>query len=140
MAEAQAQAAVAVALVTHAPLGSALKSIAEHIFGEYPGLTVIDVLPGACADDSTDSLLKRLQKLDNGAGVLLLTDLPGASPANICVRACQLARKGGMQCEVVSGVNASMVLRLVNYCTGDLSKLVELALEGASQTIKRVDS
>lgn len=130
---------VVVALVTHAPLGSALKSVAEHIFGEHPALTVIDVLPGACADDSTDSLLKRLSKLDAGAGVLLLTDLPGASPANICARACSLAREAGMRCEVVSGVNASMVLRVVNYGTNNLDEMVKVALEGASQTIKRVD-
>lgn len=135
-----AKGQVAVALVTHAPLGSALKSVAEHIFGEHPGLTVIDVLPGACADDSTDSLFKRLQKLDTGAGVLLLTDLPGASPANICVRACALAKESGMHCEVVSGVNASMVLRVVNYLTSDLSDIVQVAIEGANQTIKRVDS
>ncbi len=131
---------VAVALVTHAPLGSALKSVAEHIFGEHPGLTVIDVLPGACADDSTESLVKRLQKLNTGAGVLLLTDLPGASPANICVRACERVRQAGMSCAVVSGVNPSMVLRLVNYGTASLPELVQVALEGARQTIKRVDS
>lgn len=135
-----AESQVAVALVTHAPLGSALKAVAEHIFGEHGGLTVIDVLPGACADDSTDSLLKRLQKLDTGAGVLLLTDLPGASPANICVRACEHAKALGMHCEVVSGVNASMVLRVINYGTSDLSDIVQVAIEGASQTIKRVDS
>ena len=135
-----AEAQVAVALVTHAPLGSALKAVAEHIFGDHGRLTVIDVLPGACADDSTDSLLKRLQKLDTGAGVLVLTDLPGASPANICVRACTLARASGMRCEVVSGVNASMVLRVINYGTSDLNDIVQVAIEGASQTIKRVDS
>ncbi|UOD49411.1 PTS sugar transporter subunit IIA [Orrella daihaiensis] len=135
-----AESHVAVAVVTHAPLGSALKSIAEHIFGEHPGLTVIDVLPGACADDSTESLLKRLRKLDTGAGVLLLTDLPGASPANICVRACTLANQAGMRCEVVAGVNASMVLRVINYATSDLNEIVQVALEGARQTIKRVDS
>jgi len=135
-----AEALVHAVLVTHAPLGSALKSVAEHIFGEHSNLTVIDVLPGACADTSTDSLLGRLKKLDAGVGVLLLTDLPGASPSNICVRACELARESGMLCEVVSGVNASMVLRVVNYPTNDLNAIVQVALDGASQTIKRVDS
>lgn len=130
---------VAVAIVAHAPLGSALKSVAEHIFSEPPGFTVIDVLPGACADDSTDGLLKRLEKLDSGSGVLLLTDLPGASPANICARACAAARQAGMRCEVVSGVNASMVLRVVNHRTSDLDEIVQVALDGALQTIKRVD-
>lgn len=113
--------------------------MAEHIFGEHLALTVIDVLPGACADDSTESLLKRVKKLDRGAGVLLLTDLPGASPANICARTCSLARKQGMRCVVISGVNASMILRVINYRTTSIDEIVGVALEGGSQTIKRVD-
>jgi PTS system ascorbate-specific IIA component len=134
-----AEVQVAVALVTHAPLGSALKSVAEHIFGGHVGITVIDVLPGACADDSADSLVNRIEALNNGAGVLLLTDLPGASPANVCLKACLRAREMGIQCEVVAGVNAAMVLRAVNYRADRLPDIVTAVIEGASQTIKRVD-
>ena len=134
-----AEVQVAVVLVVHAPLGAALKSVAEHIFSEQAELTVIDVLPGACADDSTGSLLQRLQTLDNGSGVLLLTDLLGASPANICIRACGFAKAAGTNCQVVAGVNMAMILRVLNYRTSDLNALSKVAIEGATQTIKRVD-
>lgn len=130
---------VSVALVTHAPLGSALKAIAEHIYGEHVDLTVIDVLPGACAEKSTDSLLTRIKMIDQGAGVLLLTDLPGASPANICRHACDLAREMGVQCDVLAGVNASMVLRAMNHRAKGLSHAAEAALEGAKHPIGRLD-
>ena len=133
------EAQVVVVVVVHAPLGAALKSVAEHIFSEHAEFTVIDVLPGACADDSTGSLLQRLQTLDKGAGVLLLTDLPGASPANICIRACGFAKALGTACQVVAGVNTAMVLRVLNYHTSDLDALSRVAIEGATQTIKRVD-
>jgi PTS system ascorbate-specific IIA component len=139
MSDAKVDAHVVVVVVVHAPLGSALKSIAEHTYGEHADLTVIDVLPGACADDSTGGLLDRLQTLDQGAGVLLLTDLPGASPANICMRASGFAKAAGTHCQVVSGVNAAMVLRVLNYHTSDLDELSRVAIEGAIQTIKRVD-
>jgi PTS system ascorbate-specific IIA component len=134
-----AEAQVVVVAVVHAPLGAALKAIAEHIYGEHTELTVIDVLPGACADDSTGGLLDRIQSLDKGAGVLLLTDLPGASPANICIRACGFAKAAGTQCQVVAGVNAAMILRVLNYHTSHLDELSQVAIEGATQTIKRVD-
>jgi len=133
------EAPIVVVVVVHAPLGAALKSVAEHIYGEHAQLTVIDVLPGACADDSTGSLLARLQKLDQGSGVLMLTDLPGASPANICMRACGFAKAAGTQCQVVAGVNAAMVLRVLNYRASSLDELSRVAMEGATQTIKRVD-
>ena len=133
------KANVVVLLVVHAPLGAALKSVAEHTFGEHADLTVIDVLPGACADDSTGGLLDRIEALDQGAGVLLLTDLPGASPANICMRACGFANAAGRRCQAVAGVNAAMVLRVLNYGTSDLDELSRVAIEGGIQTIKRVD-
>lgn len=135
-----ASATVAVAVVVHAPLGSALKSVAEHVYGEHVQLTAIDVLPGACADDSTDSLLDRVISLDQGAGVMLMTDLPGASPANICVRACQRARERGVVCEVVAGVNASMVLRMLNRRgTTNMAEMVQNAIDGANQTVMRIE-
>lgn len=130
---------VAIVLVTHAPLGGALKSVVEHVYGEAPNLTVMDVTAGQCADDSTEGLLERMRALDGGQGVLLLTDLPGASPANICKKACDLAREAGMSCDVVSGVNPAMVLRAINHCSNGLSKAASAAIEGAAQTIKRVD-
>ena len=131
---------VVVAVVAHAPLGSALKSVAEHVYGEHIQLTAIDVLPGACVDDSTDSLLARVISLDEGAGVMLMTDLPGASPANICVRACQRAREQGVACDVVAGVNASMVLRILNRrATASMAEMVQSAIEGASQTVVHIE-
>jgi PTS system ascorbate-specific IIA component len=130
---------VAVVLVTHAPLGTALRSVIEHVYGESAKVTVIDVLAGACADDSTDSLLERMKQLDCGAGVLLLTDLPGASPANICKSACASARKIGIECDVVSGVNPSMVLRAISHCSEGLAKATTLAIEGAAKSIRHAD-
>lgn len=132
-------ARVAILLVTHAPLGGALKAVVEHVYGEAANLTVLDVTAGQSADDSTDGLLERMTALDSGSGVLLLTDLPGASPANICKRACELAREAGMSCDVVSGVNPAMILRAINHCSNGLSKATIAAIEGATQTIKRVD-
>jgi mannose PTS system EIIA component len=132
-------ATVAVVLVAHAPLASALKSVAEHVFGEPVDLFAIDVLPGACSADSAQGLVKRLVDLNRGAGVLLLTDLPGASPANICRDVAQRLREQGTACLTVTGLNASMVLRVLNYRTQDLDALCQHAIAGGAQTVGQIN-
>lgn len=132
-------ATVAILLMAHAPLATALKEVAEHVFGEAIDITAIDVLPGACAADSSDALVARLTDLDRGAGVLVLTDLPGASPANICVQAAQRLNESGIGCAVITGVNASMVVRVLSYRKQPLEALAQQAVEGARQTVTRLN-
>lgn len=132
-------ATVAVLIMAHAPLATALKDVAEHVFGEAIDITAIDVLPGACVADSSHALASRLMALDKGAGVLVLTDLPGASPANICVEAAQRLNDNAVGCAVVTGVNASMVVRVLSYRKQPLEVLAQQAVEGALQTVTRLN-
>jgi PTS system ascorbate-specific IIA component len=132
-------AAVTVVLVAHAPLATALKAVSEHVFGEPVDLFAIDVAPGACAADSADSLVERLMKVNRGAGILLLTDLPGASPANICRDAALRLREKNIPCLTVTGLNASMVLRVLNYRAQNLDALCQHAIAGGTQTVKQID-
>jgi PTS system ascorbate-specific IIA component len=131
--------AVAVVLVAHAPLATALKAVSEHVFGEPVDLFAIDVAPGASVADSVGSLIERLQKVNRGAGILLLTDLPGASPANICQDAAARLRAEDIPCLTVTGLNASMVLRVLNYRTQNLDALCQHAIAGGTQTVKQID-
>lgn len=130
---------VAVVLVAHAPLASALKLVSEHVFGEPVDLAAIDVPAGASAADSTNGLVTQLLCINRGAGVLLLTDLPGASPANICRNAARLLRDQKIPCVAVTGLNASMVLRVLNYRTQNLDALCQHALAGGAVTVKQID-
>lgn len=131
--------AVALMVVAHTPLASALKDVARHVFGQDVALTAIDVLPGDCAVESSASLLETIKSLDQGAGVLVMTDLPGASPCNICASAAALARQDGVAFHVVAGVNAAMILRAVSYRDRDLETLTQQVVEGASRAVMRVD-
>lgn len=132
-------ATVAIVLVAHAPLATALKAVSEHVFGEPVDLFAIDVAPGASVADSVGSLIERLNKVNRGAGILLLTDLPGASPANICQDAGARLRADNIPCLTVTGLNASMVLRVLNYRTQNLVALCQHAIAGGTQTVKQID-
>ena len=92
----------------------------------------------ANADVETEVGLARatLLELERGRGVLVLTDIFGATPANVAQR---LAVPG--QCEVVAGVNLPMLLRTLCYCDQmTLTDLAEKAVYGGSSGVMKLAS
>lgn len=67
-----------------------------------------------------------LRRADGGEGVLILTDLYGASPSNLAARLVQL----GTPARRVSGLNLPMLLRVCNYADQPLDDLVLTAVSG----------
>ena len=74
---------IAIVVVAHVPLASALVACARHVLGHEPEVEVADILPNECASDCAPNLAQQLIAADQGEGVLVLTDLPGATPSNI---------------------------------------------------------
>ena len=105
---------VGIVLVTHEQLAAQLLSVAESVFDREMAPVARVSVPanigpqrlGKYADLIRDTMLEQ----DKGAGVLVLTDVYGATPDN-------LARHFGEQCRarVVSGVNLPMLLRVLHY-------------------------
>jgi len=130
---------VAIILIAHTPLASALKAVCEHVLGSIESFTAIDILPDQCAADYAQSMSTLITEVDLGDGVLVLTDLPGASPSNICVSAADHARSQGVPCIVLSGVNPGMLLRAITYRQVALEAVANQALVGGNQSMMRVD-
>ena len=99
--------------------------------------TVPAKLLNASAEDDPDQLMARaeemIEALDNGHGVLVLTDLGGSTPSNI---AAKLARVKNIR--IVGGVNIPMLLRVLNYPDLDLDGLTEKALSGGRDGIYEI--
>lgn len=127
---------VGILVVTHEQLGAQLVAIAGAILcREMMSPTSVSVPAnispqqlGKYADTIRDSMIAQ----DNGAGVLVLTDVYGATPDN-------LARYFGEQCNarVVSGVNLPMLLRVLNYSRQPLQQLCNTAIAGAKTGIQQ---
>ena len=119
----------AVLLMTHPGIGQALLETVNRLLGMRLPLSV-EVFE-LDWDDTPDALLsdalERARALDHGAGVLLLTDLYGASPSNL---AAQLLLKLP-RAQRVAGVNLSMVLRVLNYPDLALEALASVAADAA---------
>ncbi|TWT19122.1 PTS sugar transporter subunit IIA [Luteimonas marina] len=121
--------AVGILLVTHSGIGSALVAVAGTLLrGNLPlKLEAFEVPFDADPDALLPQASAALRRVDGGEGVLILTDLYGASPSNL---AAQLARLGTPS-RRVSALSLPMLLRVMNYAELPLEELPAVAAAGA---------
>lgn len=120
-------------IIAHAPLASALKACALHVFPECDSAVLaLDVPPNM---PPAESVAQAQMMLSQAAvqDALLLTDVFGATPSNI---AKQLT--DGFHTRLLTGVNLPMLLRAVTYRHETLEILVQRALMGGSQGVMQV--
>jgi PTS system ascorbate-specific IIA component len=127
---------VGILLLTHAPLGNAFIEAATHVFrGRPQRLEAIDVQ----ADEDTAAVIARagdiIERLDDGSGVLVITDVMGGTPSN-CTHC--LGQPG--KAEVIAGISLPMLLRAITYRNEPLDVVVEMALAGGQSGAVRVDN
>ena len=123
----------AVLLIAHAPLASALLSVAGHCYEEKGHLfEAIDVEPTMSAE-TVESLARAALARLNAPEVLVLTDVFGATPCNVAQRLSD-----GVNVRVVAGVNVPMLWRSLCYLGEPLEALVARAVSGASQGVMQV--
>ena len=129
---------VGILLVTHEQIGHQLVATAETIccqgMASVASVSVpANITPqqlGRHADQIRDTMAEQ----DTGAGVLVLTDVYGATPDNL---ARYFTEQGNAR--VVSGVNLPMLLRVLNYSRQSLQQLCDIAVAGGKSGIKQGD-
>lgn len=119
-------------IIAHAPLASALKACALHVFPDCgPHVTALDVPPNMPPAESVAQARQMMQM--QGGEMLLLTDVFGATPSNIAKQLID-----GISSRLLTGVNLPMLLRAVTYRQENLDVLVQRALAGGSQGVMQV--
>mgnify|MGYP005829110379 CR=1 FL=1 len=121
-------------LITHASYGESLIQCVCHVLNRRP--PQIAQLGVALQDDPLDLLpLARglLNLVDSGDGVLILTDLYGATPSNIATKLLDPGRIEG-----VTGVNLPMLLRALTYRDKDMATLVSRAVSGGRDGVLNI--
>ena len=122
-------------LVTHEGVGDSLLKTAKKLLGS-PLSACVDSYCVAydCIPEKEAIKLKQCcDALDKGAGVLLLNDLYGATPANIAMQI-----KGEAQRWLVSGLNLAMLLKVLNYSYLDGDALARKASEGGRNSVLKL--
>ena len=122
---------VGLLLITHEGIASNMLSTAKNMLGVCPLATRALEVP---LDTSPEEIIIQAQSyiktLDQGNGVLILTDLYGSTPSNI---GSQLLVNSGLR--LVAGLNLPMLVRLLNYPQLDLEKMTQKALSGGKDGI-----
>ncbi len=121
--------AVGILLLTHSGIGSALAAAVEAMLrGNLPlRLAAFEVPFDADPDTLLPQASAAMRRVDGGDGVLILSDLYGASPSNL---AAQLSRLGTPS-RRVSALSLPMLLRVMNYAELPLEELPAVAAAGA---------
>jgi PTS system ascorbate-specific IIA component len=122
---------IGILIVAHGAFGEAIIHSASHVLGKRP-LRVRQV--GVTVHDDPEAILPQalnlVKELNEGDGVLVLTDIYGATPGNIALR---LLVPG--QVEGISGVNLPMLIRALTYRDQGLATVVEKALSGGTEGV-----
>jgi len=127
----------AILLIAHAPLANALRQCALHVFPDCGNTVVgIDVQPNLSPDETLGAAriaLDQLWRLPQVKGVLVLTDIFGATPSNVAQKLVD-----GVSSRLITGVNLPMLLRAVTYRNEPLDALVSRAVTGGTQGVMQV--
>lgn len=126
---------VSLLIITHDGIGAALLGTATFMLNDCPLQTRLLTASRDCdPDELIADAMEEIATLDAGDGVLVLTDLYGATPSNI-------AQKLPDQANIcaVSGLNLSMLIRVLNYPDLDLKQLAERAVSGGKDGIVLIE-
>jgi PTS system ascorbate-specific IIA component len=122
---------IGILLITHGSYGEALVQNACHVLNKRP--LQLNQLGVSAQDDPLDLLplaRQMLRLVDNGNGVLVLTDIFGASPANLALKLLEPGRIEGL-----AGLNLPMLLRALNYRDKGMETLLTRARDGGRDGI-----
>ncbi len=125
--------AVSVLIISHGNVGKEFLSTAKSMLGTLPLTCETLSVSNSCKPDELVCEARIIcNKINNGDGVLILTDMFGATPSNICNKL-----KSDCQAEthVIAGLNLPMLIRALNYPELSLKMIADKALSGAHDGI-----
>ena len=125
---------IGILIIAHGDLGRSFVQCAGHILGNRPSeLMHLSISAGDDPDVILARALNLVGQLDSGNGVLVLSDICGATPCNIGRR---LVRHGRVEC--LAGVNMPMLMRALTYRHEPLAVASEKALAGGKEGVIRI--
>ena len=100
---------IGILIVTHKELAEALISVWDLILGRGEGVQAVSLDPNDAPEVSRQKIQRALSQVNNGSGVIILTDMLGGTPSN---QALPFLQEGKV--EVITGVNLPMLIKFVS--------------------------
>ena len=113
---------IGIVIVAHGGLAQEYLAAVEHVVGAQEGMSAISILPDCDRAAKQAEICRVADAVDQGDGVVVVTDMFGGSPSNLSLRACSQAGR-----KIVYGANLPMLIKLAK----SRHKPVEMAVRGA---------
>ena len=127
---------ISILLITHGELGKSLIECATHVLGNKPLFLESLSIENDCTHESMfKQISEKINLLDQGDGVLILTDIFGATPCNIITK---IIKPGKVS--AIAGVNLSMLIRTISYRNESFDSLISKAIQGAQDGIIHIQA
>ena len=122
---------IGIVLVTHGRLAAEFLSALEHVVGPQDQVAAVCIGPEDDMEKRRREILDRVDEVDEGDGVVLLTDMFGGTPSNLAISVMDR-----QNLEVIAGVNLPMLIKLASVRDGEpLAEAVRAAQEAGRKYI-----
>ena len=123
---------IGIILVTHGHLADEFRVAMEHVVGPQPAFETIAIGPNDDMEQRRKEIADAIHRVDDGDGVIILTDLFGGTPSNLAISLMEAGRV-----EVIAGVNLPMLIRLESARkTMTIQETVHAACEAGKKYIR----
>jgi PTS system mannose-specific IIA component len=119
---------IGILIVTHKELAEALASVWDLVLGRQERIVAVSLDPSAPPEVSRQQIQQGLSQVNNGSGVVILTDMLGGTPSNLTLSFLQEGKV-----EVITGVNLPMLMKLAQLREKNDLREVALALKQSGQ-------
>ena len=125
---------IGIMVVSHEPLGTALIHCTRHVYGRLPmQLAALDVIPDEDPKAACRAARDLMARINDGSGVVVLTDIYGATPSRIAADLAELFRV-----VVVAGVSLPMLVKALNSRRLPLEEVAEILMNSARNAIVEI--
>ena len=127
---------VGILIVTHNHIGEEILKTAQTILGKKLPCVKTVSIPGDLSPDElgiyADQIKMSINLLERGEGVLIITDMFGATPSNLAHYFSE-----NHLVKIISGLNLSMLIRIINYSDQPLELLAKIGIVGGNKGITK---
>ncbi|MEM6941716.1 MAG: PTS fructose transporter subunit IIA [Pseudomonadota bacterium] len=121
---------IGIVIVAHGGLAGEYVAAIEHVVGAQAGLRAISIQADCNRDAKQSEICAAADAVDEGHGVVIVTDLFGGSPSNLSLRACQPENR-----RILYGANLPMLIKLAKSRQMEVPDAVRVALEAGKKYI-----
>ncbi len=125
---------IGIVIVAHGGLAQEYLSAVEHVVGAQPGIRAISIEADHDRDTKQDEICRAADAVDDGTGVVVVTDMFGGSPSNLSLLACRPPDR-----RIMYGANLPMLIKLAKSRHLALADAVASALEAGRKYIDSFD-